>query len=249
MVLSPPPPPTNSYLETELERGSHSLPSVEEARTQGALSGANRHSGKSKRTIAMVAMLVAVIALVVGFSVATVQNNKSSSSKSSSAQDLNGDGDTLDEGEEDAGELETDDAVRLDQVHIFLLGSAISSESDLKDTSKPQYKAAQWIANEDDWDIPETNDYDTAYSFVQRYVMAVFYYALDGPNWTNSLNFLSTDLDTCEWNVNIEVKDPPPGTDETNFDFGVSCWDEEIEDYSDAVTYIFISTFHLWFHC
>jgi hypothetical protein len=239
-MVPPPPPPTSSYLETELEKGSHSLPSVEEIRTQGALSGVkNRHSGKNKRTIAFVAILVATIALVVGFTVSAVQNNrKSSSSNTSKSQDLNKDGvpDVTDDNE-------NDDMERLDQIHIFLLGSGISSESDLKDPSKPQYKAVQWIANEDQSDIPETNDYDTAYAFVQRYVMAVFYYALNGPSWSNQLNFLSTALDTCDWNLNIDVKYPPPGTDETNFDFGVSCWDEQAGEYSDVVTYIFISTY------
>jgi cytoskeletal protein RodZ len=240
-MVPPPLPPTNLYLETELEKGSHSLPSVEEARTQGALNGVkNRHSGKNKRTIAFVAILVATIALVVGFTVSTVQNNrKSSPSNASQSQDLNNDG-TPDTSTTD--DMETDDMERLDQIHIFLLGSGISSESDLKDPSKPQYLATQWIANEDDSDIPETNDYDTSYAFVQRYVMAVFYFALNGPSWSNQLNFLSVDLDTCDWNLNIDVKDPPPGTDETNFDFGVSCWDEQAGEYSDVVTYIFIST-------
>jgi Leucine-rich repeat (LRR) protein len=244
-MVPPPPPPTSSNLGTELEEGSHLPPLVEEIRTQGASSGAkNCQSGKNKRTIAFVAILVAVIALVVGFTVSAVQNNrKSSSSNVSKSQDLNNNALNKDGAPNVTDDMENDDIERLDQIHIFILGSGISSESDLKDTSKPQYKAAQWIANEDESDIPETNDYATSYSFVQRYVMAVFYYALNGPSWSNQLNFLSTALNTCDWNLNIDVIDPPPGTNETNFDFGVSCWDKEAGEYSDVVTYIFISTY------
>jgi hypothetical protein len=237
----PPTPPSASYLETEM--GSHSLPTVEEAHTQGTIHAGgsmhkgtgNRYSGKNKRTIALVAILVAVISLTVGFTIAFVQNHRgrSSSGNSNSLNSENDSDDSVDE-------------ARLQKTHIFLLGTGISAEVDLKDPSKPQYQAALWMADKDDaqLDIPETFDYDLSFEFVQRYVMTVFYYALDGPNWTQQMNFLSSD-GVCDWNYNIEVKDSPPGTDDTNFDFGVSCYDEETADYTDVVTYIFICTLPL----
>ena len=35
--------------------------------------------------------------------------------------------------------------------------------------------------------------------FVSRYVSALLYFALDGPNWASQLNFLS-EKEICDWN-------------------------------------------------
>jgi hypothetical protein len=67
----------------------------------------------------------------------------------------------------------------------------------LMEVGSPQYRAARWISDEDPMQL-DINDL----GFEQRYVMAVFYYSLDGDNWSSSDGWLSGDSEcTWEWVV------------------------------------------------
>jgi hypothetical protein len=79
----------------------------------------------------------------------------------------------------------------------FLVENEISTSCDLENVESPQYHAANWIADNDGMklDIPQ---YGEHIAFVERYVMAVFFYALDGPHWKHDLNFLSPNH-ICTW--------------------------------------------------
>ena len=68
----------------------------------------------------------------------------------------------------------------------------ISGET-LLDVGSPQYKAANWIADEDPMQL-DINDP----GFEQRYAMAVFYYSLDGDNWNSKSGWLSGESE-CSW--------------------------------------------------
>mmetsp|Transcript_23880 Transcript_23880/g.34731 ORF Transcript_23880/g.34731 Transcript_23880/m.34731 type:complete len:815 (-) Transcript_23880:116-2560(-) len=81
----------------------------------------------------------------------------------------------------------------------------VSTMEQLLDDSTPQGKAANWVANED----PISPPLDIgSQKYIQRYIMAVFYYAMDGPNWitcseggsvcNNGSPWLSED-DECDW--------------------------------------------------
>ena len=87
----------------------------------------------------------------------------------------------------------------------YLLHYKVSSQESLKDPNSPQYMAFQWLVHTDrnPWQVPTAKK--TArdgYVFTARYVLAVLYYALDGSQWTHSLNFLSDD-DICDWHESI----------------------------------------------
>ena len=233
--------PINKHLETDLEN-VHSLPNIEEARTQNIMaSGGNRYSGKKKRMIALIVVLVAVIAAAVGFTIAGTQNKRAREEANSLASNEDED----DDEENDDGE--NDDVERFEQVKILLTQGGITSATEFQQTTSPQYKAAAWIANDDEleMDIPESIDEEDSYIFVQRYVMAVFYYALGGVGWKRDAAFLSGD-DTCEWDFDLALRFPVPGSDTSEFDYGVSCWDDDAGEYGDAVTWIFMRTLSLY---
>ncbi len=220
--------PINKHLETDLEN-VHSLPNIEEARTQNIMaSGGNRYSGKKKRMIALIVVLVAVIATAIGFTVAGTQNKRAQDEANSLASNENGE--------------ENDDVERFEQVKTLLTDGGITSATEFQQPTSPQYKAAAWISNDDEleMDIPASIDEDS-YLFVQRYVMAVFYYALGGENWINTASFL-TGEDTCDWSFDIVLDFTVPGSNIDQYDYGVSCWDEEDGEYGDAVTWIFMRT-------
>lgn len=208
----------DGYLEKE---NGHSLPNLEEARTDGAFhqGGAyNRYSGRSKRIAAFGCLAVLLVALVTGFSVGFAKNKRENEQAS-----LEEGGDDDGNGDDDEGD---DDMPRLQAVQEFLMGT-ISTETQLKDTKSAQYKAAAWMADEDTarLDIPDdSTDVDSSFGFVQRYVMAVFYYSLNGDKWRETTSFLTGDS-VCDWQTEDVLTEDvrPEDTDPETWNFGVTC--------------------------
>lgn len=69
-------------------------------------------------------------------------------------------------------------------------------EEPLMDSSTPQYKALEWLADTDTYVVPPTN-YD--FFLVQRYALVTFFFSTGGTeSWTNDNKFLS-DANECDW--------------------------------------------------
>lgn len=86
-------------------------------------------------------------------------------------------------------------------IENYLVGAGISEAADLNREASPQHMAAKWIANKDGMkmSVPDHLTEPTVdLAFVERYVLAVFYFATGGPEWTYQLNFL-TDNHVCTW--------------------------------------------------
>jgi hypothetical protein len=90
---------------------------------------------------------------------------------------------------------------------VFLLSirQRISLPIHFETMNSPQYLAAMYFAKEYDPSyISSVMDAD-AYSnnfmtFIQRYVIVVFYYALNGPHWIHKYSFLTSNISICDWN-------------------------------------------------
>jgi hypothetical protein len=93
-------------------------------------------------------------------------------------------------------------------VERFLVRNRLSMLSDLQDESSPQHKAAKWIANKDGMRlaIPQPLLASSSLSFIERYVLAVFYYSTNGPEWTHQLNFM-TGEHVCTWYDTVPIDD------------------------------------------
>jgi hypothetical protein len=89
-------------------------------------------------------------------------------------------------------------ASRLHEVQIYLARNGVSSLLDLETPSKPQYLAAEWLADRDKMSLAIPNTTSTAASFKQRYVVALLYFAFQGKGWTHQVNFLSRESE-CTW--------------------------------------------------
>jgi len=106
---------------------------------------------------------------------------------------------------------------------------------DVKDS--PQNRAAKWIADEDalNLDTPASTKYEDAYRFVQRYALAVLYFAWKGDEtWTYKFQFLS-EQDECDWNYQYSTINGTDTDDDDDdgdvFELGVKCNDEGEIDY------------------
>jgi hypothetical protein len=99
-----------------------------------------------------------------------------------------------------------------EELVAFLVENQISSQAAFLDPSSPQALAANWLATQDGARLPLPEPDFTiykSYMYMFRYVMAVNYYALGGPDWKRKHGFL-TDADVCEWNERIVVGNEVP---------------------------------------
>lgn len=87
---------------------------------------------------------------------------------------------------------------RQESIVSHLVNLGISTEEDLTTNGTPQNKALTWMSFDDELRprVPSTSK--TYSHFVERYVLAVFYFATNGPSWTYKLKFLSG-IDHCDW--------------------------------------------------
>jgi len=84
---------------------------------------------------------------------------------------------------------------RTTKIQDLLLLSTVSESDVLNDEASPQGKAFLWITSETNSQLMPGNDDD---KIIQRYVLSVLYYALNGANWKAMEGWL-TDGDECNW--------------------------------------------------
>lgn len=111
---------------------------------------------------------------------------------------------------------------------VNFLSDNFADRTALEENDSPQKKAAKWIADQDplNMPMPASNGYEDAYKFVQRYALAVLYFAWGGDEeWVFDYNFLSK-KDECDWNTDYKTSD----SDQT-FQLGVRCNDDKEVDY------------------
>jgi len=65
---------------------------------------------------------------------------------------------------------------------LFQIFSSVSDPKDIQTPGTPQYKAFNWIIEEDEYCLCPNN---ASCELVQRYVMAVFYFSTGGVKWVN----------------------------------------------------------------
>jgi Leucine-rich repeat (LRR) protein len=194
----------SSMRELKSEAGS-SLPHIEELKM--TTSGSRRSVWNSKlfrgRRKLYLGGLVLLLVLILSISLPKSKNNESSKSakpdtvNTATNSSINTSGQRYSTKEEVFAFLERE-RIYLDLTYI---------ESTVK---SPQNRAAAWLSREDraNLKVPDANaDASTKYSYLTRYVMAVNYYALDGPNqWTNKLGFL-TPRSVCTWQGQVQYSE------------------------------------------
>jgi hypothetical protein len=79
----------------------------------------------------------------------------------------------------------------------ILLQNEVADAEALQDESSPQFRALRWLANENTTVL----DLDSTSTVIllERYILAVLYFATGGGVWFDQLNFLSASS-VCEWN-------------------------------------------------
>lgn len=128
--------------------------------------------------------------------------------------------------------------VRLNETLTYLIDNNISDGEllvSINDTEalSPQYMAAMWIATIDQarLAIPTSeNAQSTAYPFLQRYSLVVFFIATGGLDYWLYTTFFMSGMHECNWWDLFSVEGAPP---DVGFVFGVVC-DQEPDGMQDS---------------
>lgn len=91
-------------------------------------------------------------------------------------------------------------------LRTLFVSQGITPEEEFDFSASPQAQALHWMAYQDLHPgllLGFGHDEYAAKKLIQRYALAVTYYATNGPGWYNQINFLS-ERDECEWNENSE---------------------------------------------
>ena len=91
----------------------------------------------------------------------------------------------------------TSDLPRKDRTFKYLNDFGLADYSVLNNPSTPEAKAANWIANEDSFNL-EIPQGGTMNRFSERWALAVIYFSTGGDQWRYKLNFLQP-IDHCDW--------------------------------------------------
>jgi hypothetical protein len=192
----------------------------------------NPYSGRRKRMWALMGLGLLVLTVIIAMSVAIPRQkeNKSVSGSSSALDGVDGGAN----GNSSGGNQGTTDPLRnpnaalqvsvsrYQQVTEYIVSRGITAAAKYADKEGPQHRAALWIADYDPLQlaIPETGNYD----FEQRYILATFYYALNGPSWRSDLKFLSGSS-VCDWNMSFDLVNELGK--QSTWDQGITCGDSK----------------------
>jgi hypothetical protein len=167
----------------------HSLPTPEEAHSNVSMAGGLQRPTKQRRNFLLLLVGALAMGAIFGFVFGLADGERSSSANSSNSADESSPPETT----------ATPSYVNRYDATVELL-YLFSSRTALHAANTPQHLAAKWIADTDtrQVEIPDSTEYEKIYTFLQRYVLAVIYFSLDGDNWTyKQARFLSS-ASECE---------------------------------------------------
>jgi hypothetical protein len=200
----------------------HSLPNVEEIRTEAAITSGGS-SAKSRSKMFLGAVCVLALVAIIGISSAIGSSGGGSSSSSSA---LGGSQPTLDQPTSDTAgypgfPINTKNS-RHQKVQNFL--AFFSEREDLEKAGTPQFFASKWIADEDlrALEIPESTNYNDSFKFAQRYILAVFYFATGGQDWKFDTAFVGP-RDECDWSFSLAADAVIPASGSDRWEMGITC--------------------------
>lgn len=102
------------------------------------------------------------------------------------------------------------DEKRRIRLQRYLVNNEVNTGEEFEDPVSPQSLALDFLAFQDEQRLSAPlGDLRSreGYSLLTRYIMTLFFYQMDGPNWNFDLMFLS-DFDTCYW---YSIFKPPIG--------------------------------------
>jgi len=204
---------SSSEQDLEEAREHDQLPNVDEYKASLGITSTNNRFMIKVTLFVAIGIVVASILIAVG--VVIGRDAKLHEEHTNAANHGKGGMDIVSDNANDYEPTVAEAAARLQDM-IKLVADHGWADTDLLETEgSPESKAVQWLAQADPMQLDPVKDGVTQ-EFQNRFLLALFYYSLDGPNWLEQMNFLSGKT-VCEWNEQYTTKVQLPVT------VGVSC--------------------------
>ena len=143
---------------------------------------------------AFVIMVVVMLVIIISLAVALSRNN----SNNSSANSNNSVGNTS------PTMSPADMANRQAAVEAWIVQQGYSSAESLADSSSPQSRAVAFMVDSMVLNVPTESTSDESIAWMERYALVVFYYSLNGEQWSFQSNFLDMTSPCCVWNIILQ---------------------------------------------
>lgn len=181
---------------------SSQLPNVEEYKVQSAYTGGSKKKGPSSVReffneygevlfMGLMVLFILIGSFMVGSMVVKNGEDDGQVAAVTDTGDLSGDSASL------------HDEKRFGQLVDFISGEGWTSKFKLMDEGSPQMRAAVWLSDYDEKQVPIAN---TA-ALRERYALAVLHFATNGRDWARDVGFLSA-TDVCDWGIDdVKNKD------------------------------------------
>ena len=108
---------------------------------------------------------------------------------------------------------EAEAAARLQKIMEMISSAGVSDMKQMQTFGTPQQTAVIWMAESD----PTPVSLDNTNAVIEQYAVLVFFFATNGNNWPNQLNF-KTAGGVCQWYINGFASDK-----QTARKYGVTC--------------------------
>jgi hypothetical protein len=158
----------------------------------------SRSSGISKSVVLMMILFVVVFLVAIGIWVGA-KNRKDTSNNNNNNNE--------NESVKNDGPTSPPTVCLPDLEGARAIFVPLSGEDVLLDELSPQYKALWWIVHEDPTNMMQMTVQNETQSsklrLLEKYAMAVLYFATDGSNWWDQLDFLGN-TSVCEWDRAVE---------------------------------------------
>jgi hypothetical protein len=194
------------------------LPSVEEIRMSAASTRTRKHTGGGIGGVAMIALVaVCILALIIGLSAGLSGNSKSASAPVVDTPAVT--------------DSPTTSPTMLSRMDATIALLSQITDADVSNLATPQGQAAHWMAIVDGMqlEVPTTTeDADDTYDyFVERWVLAIIYYQMNGANWDIQFDFLDDHASVCDWENAYPTADGG-----ANRMAGIGCHNGRVSDIS-----------------
>jgi hypothetical protein len=193
------------------------LPSVEEIRMSAASTRTRKHTGGGFGGVAIIALAaVCILALIIGLSAGLSGNSKSASAPVVDTPAVT--------------DSPTTSPTMLSRMDATIALLSQITDADVSNLATPQGQAAHWMAIDDGMqlEVPTTTeDADDTYdSFVERWVLAIIYYQMNGASWDIQFGWLG-DTSVCDWENAYPASDG-----RANRMAGIGCHNGRVSDIS-----------------
>lgn len=173
------------------------------ADSQGNVNAKKTRSNRKRNMIVVFLVATVTIAVILGILLTREPDEVTSpaTEQESTGPDLEESPQNVTEEEEEEVTVAVKQEVDADLIKDLVEEAYVSPRVLMEDPSTPQYQAIEWLTESDEFFSSLSDDESFQSKVVQRYIVVLFYYSLDGPGWDNQVRALSPDLDECEWNM------------------------------------------------